>query len=222
MTVIAFGRKKISTQKIKKQLFFQDMFYPLKTHAHYFTLLIYLATWGAAKLGIFTHFMFTNLPRRSQSISSLLHRFPAAFLALDHSRDRTSLHYRRPNKNFVLSPEVTNWAAMQKLYIKYLHTPNNKHFLYKNLFNITFALYNILKLRAYLFGLMNKDTCDSTVLETEKLLVLYPLTTRSRSLGSWVTARFIKSLRLEVLHLWHPQRNDQYFSPPTSVCKNEQ
>ena len=102
MTVIAFGRKKISTQKIKKQLFFQDMFYPLKTHAHYFTLLIYLATWGAAKLGIFTHFMFTNLPRRSQSISSLLHRFPAAFLALDHSRDRTSLHYRRPNKNFVL------------------------------------------------------------------------------------------------------------------------
>ena len=58
--------------------------------------------------------------------------------------------------------------------IKYLHTPNNKHILYKNLLNITFALYNILKLRVYLFGLLDKDACNLTVLKTRQLLVLYP------------------------------------------------
>ena len=47
--------------------------YSLKAHAHCFTALIYLATWRAAKLGIFTHFTSTNLPRCSQSIN------PAAF-----------------------------------------------------------------------------------------------------------------------------------------------
>ena len=62
---------------------------------------------------------------------------------------------------------------MQNLYIKYLYTPNNKYFLHKNLSNITFALYNILKLRAYLFGLLDKDSYDSTDLRIEQLFVLY-------------------------------------------------
>ena len=43
MFVTAFGREKIVAQKIKKQ-FFQDKFYSLKAHAHYFTVFIYLAT----------------------------------------------------------------------------------------------------------------------------------------------------------------------------------
>ena len=59
--------------KIKKQFFFQGKFYLLKAHAHYFTVLIYLATWRAAKLDIFTHFTFTNLPRCSQNINSLIY-----------------------------------------------------------------------------------------------------------------------------------------------------
>ena len=33
------------------------------------------------------------------------------------------------------------------------------------------------------------------------------------SLGSRVTARFIQSLRLGVIHLWHPQKHDQFFCP---------
>ena len=45
----AFGREEIGTQKIKKQFF-----------------AIYLETWRGAKLGIFTHFIFTNFPRCSQ------------------------------------------------------------------------------------------------------------------------------------------------------------
>ena len=63
MSVRAFGRKKIGAQKVKKIfLFFQDKFYFLKAHAHYFAVLIYLANRRAAKIGIFTHFTFTNLP----------------------------------------------------------------------------------------------------------------------------------------------------------------
>ena len=41
-------------------------------HVHYFTVSIYLAIRRAAKLGIFTHFMLTNLPRCSQSMKSLI------------------------------------------------------------------------------------------------------------------------------------------------------
>ena len=79
----------------KSAVFFQDMLYSLKAHAHYFTVLIYLVTWRAAKLGIFTHFTFTNLLRCSQSIISLIYvyyiQISSRFLwVLDHSRDRTS------------------------------------------------------------------------------------------------------------------------------------
>ena len=61
----AFGCEKIGAQKIKT-FFFQNKFYSLKTHAHYFTIFLYLAPSRAAKLGIFIHFTFTNLPRCSQ------------------------------------------------------------------------------------------------------------------------------------------------------------
>ena len=38
----------------------------------------------------------------------------------------------------------------------------SNYFLYKNLFNITFLLYNIAKLQADLFGILDKDLCDWT------------------------------------------------------------
>ena len=48
-------------------------------------------------------------------------------------------------------------------------------------------LYNILKLRDHLLGLLDKDPCDSTDLKTEQLFVLYLLVTWaviSRILGN--------------------------------------
>ena len=89
--------------KSQKIFFFQDKFYSLKAQAHYFTVLIYSANSRAAKLGIFTHFSFTNSPRCSQSINSLIYVFsmhiPSCFLrVLDQSRDRTSSYYRCPKK----------------------------------------------------------------------------------------------------------------------------
>ena len=39
---------------------------------------------------------------------------------------------------------------------------------------MAFALYNILKLRVYLLGVLDKDQCYSTDLKTEQLFVLYP------------------------------------------------
>ena len=103
--VDAFGREKIGAQKLKKQIFFHDKFYPSKAHVYYFTVLIYLATWRAAKLGIFTHFMFTNLPWCSQSINSLIYvysiQIPSCFLwVLDPSCNRTSSSYYLCPKKF--------------------------------------------------------------------------------------------------------------------------
>ena len=61
-----------SAPKKLKNNFFQDKFYSLKAHAHYFTVLISLATWRAAKHNIFNHFMSINLPWCRQSINSLI------------------------------------------------------------------------------------------------------------------------------------------------------
>ena len=72
MSVTTFGCDKIGTQKIKKNFFFQDKFYS-KAHPGYFTVLIYLATWRAAELDIFTHFRFVNLPQYRQSINSFMY-----------------------------------------------------------------------------------------------------------------------------------------------------
>ena len=71
-SLTVFERQKVSAQKLKKQ-FFQGKFYSFKGHAYYFTVLIYLATWRAAKLGIFTDFTFTKLHRCSLSMNSLIY-----------------------------------------------------------------------------------------------------------------------------------------------------
>ena len=49
---LPLGTRKLAPKKIKT-VFFQVKFYPLKAHAHCLTILIYLATWRAAKLGIY-------------------------------------------------------------------------------------------------------------------------------------------------------------------------
>ena len=86
-----------------KNNFFQDKFYSSKAHAHYVTVFIYLTTWRAAELDIFTHFTFSKLPRCSLSMNSLIYvysiQISSSFLwVLDHSREHTSSYYRRPKK----------------------------------------------------------------------------------------------------------------------------
>ena len=84
---------------------------------------MYLATWTAAKLGIFTLFTFTNLSRCSQSINSLIHvyslQIPSCFLwLLDPSRGRFSSCYRPsppppPQKiKFCITPCVHIWHML--------------------------------------------------------------------------------------------------------------
>ena len=86
---------------------FQDKFYSLKAHTHYFIVLMYLGTWKAAKLDIFIHFTSINLPHLSQSINSLMYvyytvQFPSCFSwVLDHSCDCISSYYRRILKRFL-------------------------------------------------------------------------------------------------------------------------
>ena len=95
------GAKKSAPKRLKNIFFFQDNFYLLKAHAHYFTVLIYLATWRAAKLGIFTHFMFTNLPRCSQSINSLIYTDPQLLFMSAWSQSWSHFFWLPPPKNNV-------------------------------------------------------------------------------------------------------------------------
>ena len=65
------GTTKLVPKKLKNNFFL--IFYSLKAHAHYFTIFMYLETWRGAKLGIFTHFTFTNIPWCNQNMNSLIY-----------------------------------------------------------------------------------------------------------------------------------------------------
>ena len=83
------------------------MFYSLKAHAHYFTIIICLAPWRADKLGICTHFTSINLPQCSQSIKSLMYVYytnPHLFYECLILVVITSSYYHCPRKNYVLPP----------------------------------------------------------------------------------------------------------------------
>ena len=127
--VTAFGRDKISTQKIKKQffqrkiLFFKDALF---FNAHYFTVLIYLATWRAAKLGIFTHFMFINLPWCS--INSLMYAYYTdPQLLFTSAWSQSWLHFfvlhPPPQKKFCIIPSKLTLSDVSEVFI-ILQYPN--------------------------------------------------------------------------------------------------
>ena len=100
-----------------------------------------------------------------------------------------------------------------------MYTLNNEHFLYENLFKIIFTLYDILTVRAYLFGLSNKDSCDSADLKTEQPFVLYLWWPGSWSPASCLTARLFQWLRLGVTHLWHSQKRPIFLPLPPLPAK---
>ena len=52
---------------------------------HIKTVFIYLKIWRRDKLGIFTHFTFTNLPRSSQSMNSLVYVYSTQIPSWSHS-----------------------------------------------------------------------------------------------------------------------------------------
>ena len=110
MLVTTFGLLTKSVRKTLKNNFFQNKFYSLKAHAHYFTVLICLATSRVAKLGIGTHFMSINLPQCSQSIKSLMYVYyagPHLFYECLILVVITSSYYRchlPPKKIFCITP----------------------------------------------------------------------------------------------------------------------
>ena len=69
---LLLGARRFAPKKLKSN-FFWYVLYPLKAHSHYFTVFIYLEAWRGAKIGIFTHFTYTNLPWCSQSMNSLIY-----------------------------------------------------------------------------------------------------------------------------------------------------
>ena len=56
---LLLDKRKLVPKKLKNN-FFLDKLYSLKVHAHYFTVLIYLATWRAANLGIFIYSFYVH------------------------------------------------------------------------------------------------------------------------------------------------------------------
>ena len=99
--------RKSAPKKLRNN-FFHNKLYSLKAHGHYSTVLIYLATSRAAKLGTFTHFTFTNLPWYNQSINSLIYvyciQIPSCFFwVFNNSCDHTFSYYSH-QKNFLFCP----------------------------------------------------------------------------------------------------------------------
>ena len=96
-------KQSFGAQKIKKQFFSNVMLHSLKVHAYYFPVFIYLETWRGAKLGIFTHFTFKNLPWCSQSMNSLIY----VYSMQNPSWSQTWSHFLvlpPPKKVFCITP----------------------------------------------------------------------------------------------------------------------
>ena len=108
-----FWARKNWHPKNLKIIFFQDKLYSLEAYVYEFTVLIYLATWRAAKRSVLTHFTFANLPRYSQSINSL---YPIQirswlFMSAWSRRDRTSSYCCHPKKledSYLVFPYICN------------------------------------------------------------------------------------------------------------------
>ena len=125
------GATKSVPKKFLKNIFFHDKFHSLKARAHNFTVLIYLATWRAAKHGIFTHFTSINLPQCRQSINSLMYVYYTDPQLLFMSAWSQSWSYffvlSPPLKNFCIPP--LDWLIKQKQKIQnYQNVSEWNHF----------------------------------------------------------------------------------------------
>ena len=102
--------------------------------------------------------MFSN---ESETLCDCFHKFKQgiSFCVTDiHVPIRIATKPKFCFRNFPKF-QGTNYSISYKLYIKCLHTSTGKRFLYNNLYDITFTLYKILKLRICLFGNLIKNPC---------------------------------------------------------------
>ena len=100
-----FWRDEIGAQKMKKQLF--SKISSILLFLLYSVVCNYLATWRAAKLGIFTNFTSTKLPWCSQSTLCTLSRSPAASLST-WSQSWVAV-LQLPKKDFCITLLVRSW-----------------------------------------------------------------------------------------------------------------
>ena len=99
-----------------------------------YCFLIYLATWRAAKLGIFTHFTFTNLHQCSQSINSLIY---VDSISPRNSPRQSAIAegFAEANSTFIVITSakiLPRWLFLSKIYIHF--TIFNIYFSTKLLF----------------------------------------------------------------------------------------
>ena len=72
-------------------------------------------------------------------------------------------------------------------------------------------LYNILKFRAYLFGLLEKDACDSMVLKMEQLFVLCPWMTWIMICGLLGNSKIHSITKIRGHPFMASTKSDQFF-----------
>ena len=91
------------------------MLYSLKAHGHYFFVFLCLETWRGAKLCIFTHFTFTNLPWCSQSMNQMIYIYTLYSIQIpswSERCDHTSSYYRCPKTFFILPPDGYSFLTL--------------------------------------------------------------------------------------------------------------
>ena len=115
-----FWARQNRRSKIFKKFVFQGKFCSFKAHAYYFTVLIYVATWRAAKLGIFTHSTSINLPLRSQSINSLMYvDYTDPQLLFNSAWSQSWSHFfvlPPPQKDFCITPCLGQRSSLRFLF----------------------------------------------------------------------------------------------------------
>ena len=107
-----FWVREIGAQKMKNQFFFRYILYSLKSHAHYFTVFIYLETWGVLNL-VLLLISFSQTYPDTVKVWTHWYMYTVYRSLADQSRDHIFSYYHRPKIFSVLPPDGSSFLVLE-------------------------------------------------------------------------------------------------------------
>ena len=104
------GARKSVPKKMKKQFFFRYILY--KSHAHYFTVFIYLETWGVLDL-VLLLISFSKTYPDTVKVWTHWYMYTVYRSLADQSRDHIFSYYHRRKTFSVLPPDGSSFLALE-------------------------------------------------------------------------------------------------------------
>ena len=108
----SFWVREIGAQKMKTQFFFRYILYSLKSHAHYFTVFIYLETWGVLNL-VLLLISFSQTYPDTVKVWTHWYMYTVYRFLADQSRDHIFSYYHLPKIFSVLPTDGSSFLVLE-------------------------------------------------------------------------------------------------------------